>query len=285
MIAVRLEGRLGNQLFQYAFAYATAKKLNTSFYLDKSVDNFLLPKYFEVKQDFAAALDQNVFAIRGFKNFFQVYLRKGFYGVLKAVCFGNKTTKVGNEDAPAVALQELKNNRFYIGYFQSVSYFVDFSEDIRNLFQVRPNFAGAFKNVWQEMQKDKKKAVVHIRRGDYVDLNMSLPASYYRAAIAALGTEGIQYIFISDDPDFVRKEFEYVENAYISTHSEIIDLQLLAHADFCILSNSSFSWWGAWLNNNPQKKIFAPKYWVGFKEKREFPVGIGDTLDINWITV
>ena len=72
MIAVRLEGRLGNQLFQYAFIYAAARKLNTSFYLDKSIEKFLLPQYFEVKNDFIRVLDNNIFSVTGYKNIFSI---------------------------------------------------------------------------------------------------------------------------------------------------------------------------------------------------------------------
>jgi len=79
MIAVRLEGRLGNQLFQYAFTFASAQKLNTKFYLDKSIDNFLLPQYFEVKEDFLQGLDKKIFSIQGYKNIFKVHLKRAVY--------------------------------------------------------------------------------------------------------------------------------------------------------------------------------------------------------------
>jgi hypothetical protein len=117
-------------------------------------------------------------------------------------------------------------------------------------------------------------AVIHIRRSDYVDLNISLPVSYYKRAIEAIDDTDITYIFISDDPAFVETEFDYIPNKYISTHNEIIDLQFLINADICILSNSSFSWWGAWLNNKACKTVIAPELWLGQHSGQEYPNGV-----------
>jgi len=285
MVAVRLEGRLGNQLFQYGFIFATAKKLDTSFYLDKSIDNFLLPQYFEVEEDFLQTMDKKVFSIKGYKNIFKVYLKRAVYGGLKLFVFGNRTVTIRNETAVADALKQIKNNVLYIGYFQAQDYFENYQSEIRKLFSIKKEYVDAFGKIRAGLRKNARKAVIHIRRGDYVGLNISLPMSYYRNAIASISGEDIQYIFISDDPDFIRNEFADLPDKYISTHNEIIDLQLLANADFCILSNSSFSWWGAWLNTNPEKKVFAPENWLGFNEKKEFPAGIGSNLDFNWIPV
>ena len=170
-------------------------------------------------------------------------------------------------------------------FFQSQRYFDRYESEIRALFPIKQKYVDAFTEVYGGLSKSARKVVVHIRRGDYVAFNIALPMSYYRKAMACIGTVDTQYIFISDDPDFIRAEFSDIENKYISTHSEIIDLQLLASADFCILSCSSFSWWGAWLNTNPEKKIFAPQNWLGFSENKEFPVGIGSDLEFNWIPV
>jgi len=283
MIAVRLEGRLGNQLFQYAFTFASAQKLNTKFYLDKSIDNFLLPQYFEVKEDFLQGLDKKIFSIQGYKNIFKVHLKRAVYKGLKILLLGNRKIIIKNETAIADALKQIKNSTQYIGYFQSQDYFYEYETELRRLFRIKKEYVDAFDIVRAGLRKNAKKAVIHIRRGDYVDLNISLPMTYYRNAITNIGAGDIQYIFISDDPDFIRDEFADIPDKYISTHNEIIDLQLLANADFCILSNSSFRWWGAWLNTVPGKRVYAPKNWLGFGENKEFPVGIGNGLDFNWI--
>src|SRR5277367_6212557 len=90
MICVVLEGRLGNQLFQYAFIYAASRRLNTSFYLDKSIENFMLPKYFEVRNDFFSPLDNRVFSINGYKNIFRIHARRAFYHTISSIIFKEK---------------------------------------------------------------------------------------------------------------------------------------------------------------------------------------------------
>ena len=235
MIAVRLEGRLGNQLFQYAFIFATAQKLNAKFYLDKSADNFLLPQYFEVKEDFLQLLDRKVFSIKGYKNIFKVHLKRAVYKSLKFLLLGNRKITIDNETAVADALKQIKDGAQYIGFFQSLDYFRDYETELRQLFRIKKEYVDAFEKVRAGLRKNTKKAVIHIRRGDYVDLNLSLPLTYYRQAIADIGAGDIEYIFISDDPDFIKREFADISGKYISTNSEIIDLQLLASADYCIL--------------------------------------------------
>ena len=285
MIAIRLEGRLGNQLFQYAFIYAAAKKLNTSFYLDKSIENFMLPEYFEIKNDFLAVLDTRIFSIPGYKNIFRIHAKKAFYSFLNGVIFrGNKIVTTGqtaNIDGPTL----FKPGHMYEGFFQSQSYFEDFKNEIKDLYKIKKPFIDAFKQIQKQFAKPGKIAVIHVRRTDYVDTNISLPITYYKKAIEIIDSPDIQYVFISDDPAFIEKEFGYITNRYISKNNEIIDLQFLINADFCILSNSSFSWWGAWLNNKPDKKVYVPKHWLGFNEREEYPYGILKNFNVNQIQV
>ena len=285
MIAVTLEGRLGNQLFQYAFIYAASRRLNTSFYLDKSIENFVLPKYFEVKNDFLIPLDKSIFSIKGFKNTFRGHLKKRFYRVISSKIFkGNKIT-FDNRTPVKDILNQLKNDYLYKGYFHSVAYFEDFSNEIRALYKIKKRHIKKFELVKKKAGISKKTAVVHVRRSDYIDLEWTLPVSYYKEAIEKIGQADVEYIFVSDDAGFIEKEFNYIPNKYISTNKEIVDLQFLINADICILSNSSFSWWGAWLNNNPGKQVYAPKHWLGYKEGKEYPEGISENVNIKWIPV
>ncbi|RQO71511.1 hypothetical protein DBR40_17075 [Pedobacter sp. KBW01] len=273
MIAVKLEGRLGNQLFQYAFIYAWAKKLGVSFYLDKSIEPILIDRYFEIKNDRFIWLDRNIFRIKGFKNFFSFYLRKIFYNNLSWFLNLKKISTTGRETE-----FNIDNKTLIRGFFQSESFFISASEEIKSLLAIKPSFRQSFTEIFKQLPPDSAIVTIHIRRTDYIELDMALPLDYYKEAISKVALTNAYFVFISDDPEFVQVNFADIEPKYISNHSEIIDFQFLIHANCCILSNSSFSWWGAYLNtNNPT--VLAPKYWTGFREKKEEPVGI--TMS-NW---
>lgn len=278
MIVVRLEGRLGNQLFQYAFAYATAKRLGVSFYIDKSIEVFLVPKYFEIKNDIFFPLDKGVFGIKGFKNIFNLHLRKLWYHIL-AFILGLKNVSFSSEIDYDQQENKITNAAFYMGFFQSERYFSTFKDDVKKLFTLKSLHVESFFKIWHALPAHLEMITIHLRRTDYVGSDFILPLSYYHENIKRLNGENRFFIFISDDPKFAEDEFSYLSNKYVSHHSEIIDFQMLIHADICVLSNSSFSWWGAYLNQK-KAQIIAPKYWSGFNKKKEDPSEIALK---NWI--
>jgi len=272
MISVRLEGRLGNQLFQYAFIYNASKKLNTSFYLDKSVDCLLLDKYFDIENDFCWCFDKYIFSIKGFKNIFSHHLKYKFYGLLKSL-FSLKEVNVDNYADPVTKVGSISNNTIYSGFFQSEQYFKEISGEIYSIFNVKDIYKTEFETVIRNSGIADKYVVIHIRRKDYIDLGFALDYEYFHRAIKSIHKEENYYVFISDEPDDIEQRFNYIKHKYISYQSEIIDFQFINYAATCILSNSSFSWWGAYLNQN-KPYIIAPKYWFGFKELKEIPVGV-----------
>ncbi|PWS26410.1 hypothetical protein DHW03_16650 [Pedobacter yonginense] len=278
MIAVRIEGRMGNQLFQYAFAYATAKKLGVKFYLDKSIETYLLIDFFNVKQDAFQFFDTYLFGIKGYKNFFSYRLRAIFYQNLKNL-FGLKTEVFSNELDFEIQKFKIKDQLMFQGFFQSEDYFASSKEEIKTLFEVKNHHQVAFKKIAGNFPKDKRIIAIHIRRTDYLEMNFALPISYYHDAISEINPDQSFFVFVSDDPKFVENEFHYIKNKYISNHNAITDFQFLIHSDVCIIANSSFSWWGAYLNKK-KATVIAPKYWSGFSTETEEPKGI---LLKNWI--
>lgn len=272
MISVKIEGRLGNQLFQYAFIYNTAKKLNTKFYLDKSISSLLLNKYFIIKTDFCQPVDNYLFSITGFKNIFSHHLKRGFYNFLKLL-FRLKEVKISNSISPDIQLKNLEDYSIYQGFFQSEQYFKDLLPQIHNILKIRDSYVTEFEEIIKSLHIPVKYVVVHIRRGDYVDCDWALDYNYFHKAIKSIHNDNNYYIFISDEPEIVENEFKYISHKYVSHNSEIIDFQFLNNADICILSNSSFSWWGAYLNLKCSI-IIAPQYWLGLKENIETPVNI-----------
>jgi hypothetical protein len=283
MIAVRLEGRLGNQLFQYAFIYATAKKLKVDFYIDQSIDKFLLDQYFEVDNTPYHLFQKYIFNTKGYKNLFSYHLKRPFYTGLKKI-HQLKTLNFSHFDDPDSQLSNMIDSALYTGFFQSEQYFSAYRNDIIRLFSVKPQYKHQYKSIAAaQLPANKPIVVIHIRRGDYVNLDCQLPDEYYHDIIAGLKDNDAYYVFISDEADYIKEQFAYLENKYISHNTEIIDFQLLLNADVCILSSSSFSWWAAWLNPKKNKLVYAPKYWLGFKDQKEFPTGI--TKNLNWILV
>lgn len=280
MIAVRLIGRLGNQLFQYAFAYSTAKTLDTEFYLDPRFSQELISNYFYLGSNKFRWIDRFIFS-GNFAKKTKLLLKLGFYSKVQKLCKLNSYIIFSNEVPPEDELPKIINKKIYIGFFQSELYFAGHRDKIIQEFKLKKKFTTAFNRLSKTLPINFKHVAIHIRRTDYITENIALPAAYFHKAIKSIEDRKNFYVIISDDPEFAKTEFNYLQNKYVSDNNEIIDLQFLINADICILSNSSFSWWGAYLNCK-NADIIAPKYWLGHHEKIENPVGI---LPNGWRTI
>ncbi len=276
MISVRLNGRLGNQLFQYAFAYTAAKQLKTSFYIDQYNEKFIAGKYFKNLTPKGSTFIINLFGITGFKNFFSFYLCRFYYDYVAKLY--KLSTEKYDFNVPLTAIT-LRDSVLYEGYFQSQLFFKSAENSIRNKFTLKKKITEQFRLKYGLLYQNNSIVTVHIRRTDYQDLrhlnlggdDLSLPLKYYKKAIANYDGQNIHFVFISDELDFVKQHFEEISNKTIAAETEIMDFQHLLNADGCIISNSTFSWWGAWLNNKPDKIIYAPKYFMGWRIKKETP--------------
>jgi hypothetical protein len=151
------------------------------------------------------------------------------------------------------------------GYFQSDKYFTS-KEDIQELFKFS-EYCKSKSIQWEEDQKIKLSdyTSIHIRRGDYVNLPnyyADLPTSdYYKNAIEQSGNK--KFLIFSDDVSFCLdyfSEFSGYEFRFAAGNSESSDLHLMTMCKSNIIANSSFSWWGAYLNKNTEK-VIAPKNW------------------------
>ncbi|WP_316806883.1 alpha-1,2-fucosyltransferase [Pedobacter agri] len=271
MIGVSIQCRLGNQLFQYAFAKASAEKLNTSFFLIEGEEQFVLPKYFEL-EGYSKPL--NIFRkiIYKIKN-------KSFFKSLQATEIQLSTTPVSD-------------NNVYSGYFQSGLFFENIATKLATYIKVKPQYLSIFNKLYGELFDKDKVIAIHIRRGDYLNLdywwlenlgsdNLSLPITYFEKCLAQIeNVDSYKIIFTSDDIGYVKNVFGNFKNAIFAEHDMITDFQILMNANICILSNSSFSWWAAYLNRNQDKKVFCPKHWLGFKIQKEYP---NDIIPKEWL--
>ena len=185
--------------------------------------------------------------------------------------------------------EALLDNASLSGYFQTEKYFSEFRDLILSQFVFKSPYrdsAESYIQTIREKNKDSVIASIHIRRGDYTmfpDHHPPCSLDYYNAAKKELSAlnDNIIYVIFSDDIEWCKKEFNdpsYVISDLNNPYTEMCAMSLCDHN---IIANSSFSWWGAWLNKKSDKIVIAPSQWFG-------KLLINDTSDIyckNWIKI
>jgi len=115
------------------------------------------------------------------------------------------------------------------------------------------------------MKYDGETVSLHIRRGDYLRTQDHHPVcslDYYMDALSKFRDKEYKFIVFSDDVDWCRNNFNE-DFIFTEGNTDYEDMWLMSLCDHNIIANSSFSWWGAWLNDNPNKRVIAPKKWFG----------------------
>lgn len=272
MVVITLMGGFANQLFQYATARAYALRNNCELYLDLS---FLEqdPKGAYTKRKFE--LDQ----INYHAKFADPALLSKFE---KTNLFSKGLNKLGftpfrrlNEVSGRFETVLFNSHRHLMlnGYWQNENYFIDQRSEL--LLEISPaySFDSFSKNLLNEISSSISVAV-HVRRGDYVSSSAAnqfhgvLSLAYYQKAaelVASKYPEARFYVF-SDDIPWCKQnltlpgKLNFVENDPANNTSQ--DLFLMAKCKHQIIANSSYSWWAAWLNINPDKLVIAPEQWL-----------------------
>jgi hypothetical protein len=276
MIIVNLTGGIGNQMFQYAAARRVSYVNNTQLYLDLSWFNEsglgTNRKYelevFNIVSKVATPSD-----IAPFKTGKQNPLTRRLPNFLKKIVFHTNQTHISEKDFSFDSdMLNVKDNVYLDGYWQSEKYFIDIEQIVRREF--------AFKTDPTEKNRQASNIIissesvsVHIRRGDYVTLPQAnafhglCPAEYYRSAsdkIAKQVSKPVFFIF-SDDITWVKDNLKLGHETIFIDHNDpdhgYEDLRLMSLCKHHIIANSSFSWWGAWLNPSPHKIVIAPQIW------------------------
>lgn len=154
------------------------------------------------------------------------------------------------------------------GYFQSEKYFENNKEVILGLLTPQDG-----------LSKKWDTTSIHIRRGDYLNLTKEyeqLNMDYYQQAMDLIKSK--KYIIISDDIEWCKRQF-IGDHFEFSHGDEITDLNIQISCANNIIANSSFSWWGAYLNKNPSKIVVAPQKWFG----AALPHDTKDLIPKDWI--
>jgi len=294
MIIVKLMGGLGNQMFQYAFGKAVSNKLNQSLYFDdflltriSNTGNNTTPRRFEL------SLFPEV-KIRKCTKILDIIENKSSHFISKLIRRFGLLKFIRQNENEFVMIENLKPYRINIveGYFQSQDYFNAFSDNIRLLFRF-PEL-DLHNNLLRDQLTSSESVAIHIRRGDYFSdirtfqYHGILPFGYYKNAIELLKAtqSDITCFVFTDDVVWVKENFipEYPEAIIIEGNSGAEswkDMALMTYAKHHIVSNSSFSWWGAWLSRKNGVKI-APKNWFN-PLKTKFD--INSIVPENWTII
>lgn len=168
---------------------------------------------------------------------------------------------------------QVDTNIILFGYFQSARYFNHHKDGIINYFMEYYNnepFQNKMKTIFDKF--NGKTVSLHIRRTDYlnhIDTHPVQSIEYYINAIKQLDfspDEEYTILIFSDDIEWCKNNEQLkniTKNVYFSNEDELTELYMMSKCNHNIICNSSFSWWGAYLNKNPDKKIVAPKQWFG----------------------
>jgi hypothetical protein len=179
------------------------------------------------------------------------------------------------------------------GWFQSERYFGADAGKVRAMFRPGPEHAEAMRaaiKTWPAAPADM--AAVHIRRGDYTAIRdplsgrergWQLPAGYYADALQRIPAD-VPLALFSDEPDFAAKLFPSRSIWVSRGRPAVVDMLLMTQCRWVVAANSSFSWWGAWLNEVPGRTVFAPLHHLGWHAGRWVPGGI-DVDGWNYLPV
>lgn len=169
-------------------------------------------------------------------------------------------------------------NEFY-GYFQSSKNFYGNDDEIRKLFLPSEEVINKLKKEYPDIEKPNTLSL-HVRRGDYLTIKDILPVinkTYIDKCVGKNGSYDMLFVF-SDDKEWVRNNLNYENMIIVDKLYDYEELWLMSLCKNNILSNSSFSWWGAFLNLNVNKKVYAPSIWFGPNGEKEY----SDIYEKNW---
>ena len=222
-------GRLGNQLFQIAATIGIARRNGCSF----------------------------VFPTGRTRDILNFPLRRLIrFGTCSAAC----RAAFGYEEIVIDRATELW------GFFQSERYFAHCKDEVRHYFTPHHAVAQLLEQGFGRLLAGATCSV-HVRRTDYLGDPTwpELAASdYYERAMSQFDS-GTTFVIFSDDIEWCRERFRGRAMVFVEALSAVEDLFLMARCRGHIIANSSLSWWGAWLDPNPDKKVIAPARWFGGK--------------------
>lgn len=269
MIRININGGLGNQMFQYALYMAlmqTGKKvqLDTS-HINRDMTNMKRCTIFE-----AFILDKEYPSLNSASNRIVCHLYNPLFVLLNGqyheVLVGKYDEKVSTID------------RGYLdGFWQTEKYFSKYRDSVFAAFQLKQSLPEKSNRILLDIQKESTPVSLHIRLGDYnTPANRKIygkicTEEYYNRAITYILSQypNARFFLFSNDIEKAQSILPQIDYEIVDVNNESTgwaDMYLMSQCKHNIIANSSFSWWGAWLNQNPDKIVVAPSKWLNTRE-------------------
>lgn len=297
MVTVFLRGGLGNQMFQYATGLAVAEKKGTDLLLDTVFLNDRFPR----KNFTYRTYDLDIFTaepkLTALSHISSAIPIPGVWLGIDLVLMKAKSAtgvrRIVKEQREFVFDQRVfaaKGDVVLWGRWQNEKYFSDIERDIRAAFAFRNPLSGEAAKIAEDIRSSDSVSM-HVRRGDFVALKNvaqmmgETNLSYYEQAtkyVAARVSKPKLFVF-SDDIEWCRENIKLpVPTVFVPASAEgpkaAFHLELMSLCKHNIIANSTFSWWGAWLNTNTQKIVVAPQRW--YADGRD---GKNEIMPEEWI--
>jgi len=229
-----IHGQLGNQMFQYALLLGIKYKTGAQIIFNQEVkERSYLFNFFELKE----------------------------YSIDETIIENLQQEKHFHFD-PSVF--DIEQNTNFRGYFQSEKYFQHCTEIVKKEFTFNRDITTRVNN-FLEPYSSKRLVSLHVRRGDYLanpDVHPLCTLEYYTQAMDMLDAPDVHFICTSNDIQWCKENIKR-ENITYNFSDLAHDMCLISKCNDHIIANSTFSWWGAWLGSDLEKRIIAPKIWFG----------------------
>lgn len=260
--AVRISDGLGNQMFQYAFAYALAKKTNKEVLIDPFFWGTSLRQYqleeFQITNTKRLVSKQWDYILgfgprngRRFKEQYRQHLIKKKFQLVTEKQIMNYDQTVWNQP----------KSSYYLGFWQTPEYFDSYYDELKKQF-TRKESISLEAEKYQRQIESQMSVAIHIRRTDYVRQkeNAALFLDFYKEALLRMQEqiEGFQLFIFTDDKKFVKENFHFRDYIMPEGICDLDEFELMRQCKNHIIANSTFSWWAAYLGENKGGIVYAP---------------------------
>tara|TARA_R110000851_G_scaffold48370_5_gene117009 strand:- start:350 stop:1114 length:765 start_codon:yes stop_codon:yes gene_type:complete len=254
MITTYLQGGLGNYMFQIAAAHSLSLELGTTTLFSETNSTTVHRPLSTYKNNIFRKIN---FTYNDVEHP-TVHQEVGFgYGHIPRV-----------------------NDMMLSGYFQTEKYFTNNCEEVRELFGPTTEQINYIGNKYGDLSNT---CSIHVRRGDYITQPGNHPPcspQYYQEAMVKM-PEGTKFLIFSDDIPFCKEVFTGESFIFVENEVDYIDMYIMSLCTNNIIANSTFSWWGAWLNKNGNKVVIVPSVWFGVDKQLDTK----DIIPSEWVKI